>query len=203
LQQPAARALILDALVKVLEAAPLQRPSLRAVAQVAGVSPALLHYHFGDLTGLMRCLEQERAEPLLQPIQQELQALRPDAGAALVRFLQKWTELTLRHRWLTSCLLQPSAAGAAAQQGCGAVLRSAVAAAQRQGVVRQDLPDGYIALLLLSLGLMPHLAQSSLGSGLAWWLPAPKDAATLTLRHLSVLQEGIADPHNPRQDSTS
>jgi AcrR family transcriptional regulator len=201
--QPAARALILDALMQVLEAAPLVRPSLREVAQKAGVSPALLHYHFRDLPGLMRCLDQERALPLLRPVLLELRALKPDAGAALVRFLQKWTGLTLRHRWLTSCLLQPGQEGADPLSECGAIVRSAVVSAQQQGAVRSDLPDGYVALLWLSLGLMPHLAQTTLGAGLARSLPAPEDAASLTLQHLAVLQAGIARTHNPRQDSSS
>jgi TetR/AcrR family transcriptional regulator len=201
--QPSARAQILDALVRLLDTAPLARPSLRAVAQGAGVSPALIHYHFEDLAGLMRCLDQERAMPVLRPLLLELRTLQPDAGAALVRFLQKWTALALRHRWLTSCLLQPCAEDDDSPQGCGAVVRSAVAAAQQQGTVRPDLPDAYIALLLLSLGLMPHLAQTNLGAGLARSLPAPQDAASLTLRHLSVLQAGIARGHKPRQDSTS
>jgi AcrR family transcriptional regulator len=201
--QPAARSLILDALVQILEAAPLARPSLREVAQKAGVSPALLHYHFEDLPGLMRCLDQERALPLLRPVLIELRDLKPDAGAALVRFLQKWTALTLRHRWLTSCLLQPCPVGTDPLTGYGAIVRSAVVSAQQQGAVRSDLPDGYVTLLLLSLGLMPHLAQTNLGGGLARSLPPPEDAASLTLQHLAVLQAGIARSQNPRQDSAS
>ena len=69
---PAARDHILDALVRLLDASPWSRASLRSVAQEAGVTAALVHYHFGDLRGLMRCLLEERALPLLQPALPEL-----------------------------------------------------------------------------------------------------------------------------------
>src|SRR5512139_696740 len=163
--QPAARDQILDALLRLLDAAPLSRPSQRDVAQAAGVSPALVHYHFGDLPGLARCLLQERALPLLQPLLQDLRSHAPTAAAALARFLQKWTALALRHRWLPACVLQVPVE-ADTLKDCGATLRAAVAAAQREEAVRRDLPDSYLALLLLSLGLMPHLAQTGLRAGL-------------------------------------
>jgi AcrR family transcriptional regulator len=202
--QPSARAQILDALLQTLDSAPLSRPSLRNVAQAAAVSPALLHYHFDDLAGLMRCLLEERAMPLLHPALRELQAMKPDAVAALTRFLQKWTVLTLRHPWLAACLLQAPADAAGPAAGFGGVVRAAVESAQSQGAVRRDLPGNYIALLLLSLGVMPHLAQTALGSGMdPQTLADPENAATLMLQHLSVLQAGVARSHSPRQDSTS
>lgn len=196
---PAARQQILDALVQVLESAPLERPSLRTVAQAAGVTPALLHYHFGDLSGLLRTLHAERVLPLLQPLLQELQAGESGAGAALARFLQKWTAMMLRHRWLAACLLLTPAGSAhppnaePAQQGCGGMVRAAVASAQQQGTVRRDLPGDYIALLILSLGLLPHLAQTAVAAGLdGGALADPERAVALMLQHLSILLAGVA-----------
>jgi hypothetical protein len=142
--------------------------------------------------------------PLLHPTLRELQGLEPNAAAALTRFLQKWTALTLRHRWLATCLLQAPADTAGLQQGCGLIVRAAVESAQKQGAVRQDLPANYIALLLLWLGAMPHLAQTALAAGLDLQaLVNPENAASLTLQHLSVLQAGVARTHSPRQDSSS
>jgi AcrR family transcriptional regulator len=201
-RQPAARAQILDALTNLLDQAPLVRPSLRAVAQAAEVTPALLHYHFSDLQGLLACLVAERAQPLLMPLLQELQSER-NAAAALARFLPKWTALTLRHRWLVACLLQTPPASTATLTPLGGQLRKVVAEAQRQSSVRRDLPDHYIALLLLCLGAMPHLAQTALGEGLAVNQPDAESAAELTLQHLSVLRTGVASTYSPRQDSAS
>jgi len=189
---PAARIQILEALIGMLEAAPLARPSQRGIADAARVSPAVLQYHFRDLPGLMRCLLEERALPLLQPLLQELRSHAPSPAGALARFLQKWTALTLRHRWLPACVLQ-APPGDDTLRDCGASLRAAVAAAQHDGAVRPDLPDSYLALLLLSLGLMPHLAQTALGAGLdTRQLAEPENAAALTLQHLAVLRDGSA-----------
>jgi AcrR family transcriptional regulator len=186
-----------------MDSSPLARPSLRAVAQEAGVTPALLHYHFSDLQGLMTCLLAERAQPLLLPLVQELRARDGNAAAALARFLPKWTALTLRHHWLMACVLQTPPLGMAPQESIASQLRAAVADAQQQGNVRRDLPDDYIALLLLCLGVMPHLAHTVLGEGLTANQLNPGSAARLTLQHLSVLQAGVASHYSPRQESTS
>jgi TetR/AcrR family transcriptional regulator len=201
---PAARVQVLDATVRILDRAPQSLPSLRAVAAEAGVSPALLHYHFTDLPGLMRSLYEEHALQLLQPLLKDLGTPEQNAGAGLSRFLQKWTALALRHPWLGATLLRTPVRATDSTRGFGASVEAAVARAQREGSVRSDLPAGYIALLLLSMGTMPHLAQTLVAAGIDP-SPAthPEHAGTLTLLHISVLQAGVARIHSPRQDSGS
>jgi AcrR family transcriptional regulator len=201
---PAARTQILEATARILDRAPLSHPSLRAVAAEAGVSPALLHYHFSDLPGLMHSLYEERALPLMQPLLQDLDAPQPDSGAGLTRFLQKWSALSLRHPWLRVVLLQAPVHAPGSRREFGEAIRAAVSRAQREGSVRQDLPADYIALLLLAMGTLPHLAQTLMASGIdPSRTTQPELSATLTLLHISVLQSGVARAHNPRQDSTS
>jgi TetR/AcrR family transcriptional regulator len=195
---------VLDATARILDRAPQTLPSLRAVAAEAGVSPALLHYHFTDLPGLMRSLYEERALQLLQPLLKDLGTPEPNAGAGLTRFLQKWTALVLRHPWLGAALLRTPVRAPDSTREFGASVEAAVASAQREGSVRSDLPAGYIALLLLSMGTMPHLAHTLVAAGIDPSLAAhPEHAGTLTLLHISVLQAGVARAHSPRQDSTS
>ncbi len=202
-RQPAARAQILDALARLLGDAPQRLPTLRAVADAARVSPALLHYHFADLPGLLQGLLAERALPLIEPLLLELRA-PADAASTLARFLPRWTSLMLRHPWITPCLLQAPAVETRKALSRLLDLRAAVASAQREGSVRRDLPEDYLALLLLSLGFMPHLARTTLGDGVdAGGLADPELAASLALRHLAVLQAGIAAVQRPRQDSGS
>lgn len=192
LQQPSARLQIIDALAGLLGANPLSLPSLKAVSRAAGVTPALIHYHFSDLDGLLHCLYLERALPLLQPALQELRT-GDDPASALTRFLSKWTTLLLRHRWLTPCLMQAPSGSADSLRRCTGPLRAAVTAAQRHGLLRDDLPAGYITLLLLSLGTLPHLARTTLAAGIEEPLTMDaQQAAALTLQHLAVLQAGIA-----------
>jgi len=86
----------------------------------------------------------------------------------------------------------------------GESVRAAVTRAQLEGSVRRDLPAGYVALLLLALATMPHLAQTLMAAGIdSSPMVNPDHAGTLTLLHLSVLQAGVARTHSPRQDSTS
>jgi AcrR family transcriptional regulator len=173
----------LDAAVNWLSEHPARRPSLRALAQHAGVTAALLNYHFTDLDGLLGTLLKERAQPLWE----ELFDRTDDhtAGVSLTRFVQRWTATLLRHRWLLPCLLQAPRAAE-----WGAQLRQLVRNAQRDGALRTDLPEDYVAMLLLSIGALPQLAATALGGGIA--LPAePAAASQFTLRHLSVLETGL------------
>ena len=78
----------------------------------------------------------------------------------------------------------------------GEPLRALVALAQQQARSRADLPDTHVALLLLSMGVMPQLAQTALGAGLDA-AELDVDAASLTLRHLAVLQAGVVRSANP------
>lgn len=175
---------ILDAAQLQLAGQPTTRPNLREIAQGAGVSSALLNYHFVDLDGLLQALLQERAQPLWRAL---FSSPVTGSGPALMHFLQRWTATLLRHRWLLPCLLQSPAPSRAEW---GAQLRKLVQQAQDDGTLRPDLPAEYITLLLLSVGALPQLAQTALGCGVS----LTGDAATasqLTLQHLALLQEGI------------
>lgn len=191
------RSQILDATqVQLVERQGL-RLSLRAIAQQANVTAALLNYHFTDLDGLLSALLHERAQPLWQAL---FDSRDRQAATALTRFLQRWTATVLRHRWLLPCLLQVPRGPTL----WGSQLRQLVLQAQREGALRQDLPEDYIALLLLSVGVLPQLAATSLGCGLT----LPADAATasqLTLQHLSWLERGLGGraAYRPRQESAS
>jgi len=93
---------------------------------------------------------------------------------------------------LLPCLLR-SSGEPQSDAKLAADLRTVVTQAQREGAVRTDLPDHYVAMLLLLLGALPQFCGTGLGADLT--LPAdPAAAAQLTLLHLSVLQRGIAAP---------
>jgi AcrR family transcriptional regulator len=174
------------------------RLSLRAIAKQAGVTAALLNYHFADLDGLLSALMHERAQPLWEAL---FDPRDGNAGAALTRFMQRWTATLLRHRWLLPCLLQvPQGPG-----HWGLQLRELVRKAQHEGALRGDLPEDYVAMLLLSVGASPQLAGTALGCGITLSCEAAA-ASQLTLQHLSLLERGLS-PHTlhyrPRQESAS
>jgi len=165
--------------------------SVRQLTAGAGVTPALLHYYFGDLAGLLECLLRERAGPLLEALGQDLRARTPGAGARLGRFVQRWSSLVARQPWLLPCLLGSSTGSSMSVASLPEELRAVVAEAQCEGTVRADLPDHYVAMLLLLLGALPQFCGTGLGTGLNV-ATEPAAAARLTLLHLSVLQRGIA-----------
>lgn len=181
------RARLLDVAAQQIAGQRSARLNLRELTRAADATPALLHYYFGSLEGLLSVLMQERAEPLLRPLRDELQSCPGGAAATLARFLQKWTSVMARQPWLLCCLLRPT--GTATRHSLATLLRDVVAQAQRDGSVRHDLPADYISLLLLMLGTLPQHCGSELGAG----LDVPAGASTqLTLLHLAVLQQGIA-----------
>jgi AcrR family transcriptional regulator len=182
---------ILDAALLELSARPAQRPSLRQLARQARVTPALLNYHFMGMPGVYEALLEERAAPLLQPALEELRSLSPDATTVLTRFVQKWTALALRHAWLLPCLMQAEALQRGPLHDCGLRLRAAIRQAQQDGALRPDLPDDYVAMVLLMLGAMPHLAATSIGTGVGLRTDAAA-TAQLTLHHLGLLRAGVA-----------
>lgn len=181
---------LLDVAAEQIAAQRSVRLSLRELTRAAEATPALLHYYFGNLEGLVATLMQERGELLLRPVIGELQARTGGAAGALTRFLQRWSSVSARQPWLACCLLRP-VDDAASPDVLATTLRDVIAAAQREGTVRGDLPADYIALLLLMLGTLPQHCGTRLGSGLE--LSAEPGASTqLTLLHLALLQRGIA-----------
>lgn len=181
---------ILDAAESLISRQHSVRLNLRELTREADVTPALLHYYFGDLEGLVTALVMERGEPLLQPLRRELLTRPGGATAALRHFLPKWSGLAARHPWLTCCLLQRAGKQAPAN-ALAAALREAIIEAQQEGSLRSDLPPDYIALMLLMLGVLPQFCGTQLGGSLQLGAD-PADVGQLTLLNLATLQRGIA-----------
>ena len=195
---------ILDAAAASLSDRAAQPLKLRLIAERAGVTAALLNYHFTDLDGLLQALLRERAQPLWQGL---FEPPVSSASASLTRFLQRWTMALVRHRWLLPCLLQAARKENAEERHWGSELRELIRTAQRDGSLRQDLPEDYLAMLLLSMGALPQLAATALGCGIT--LPSePAMASQLMLLHLSLLENGVSarghqGRYRPRHDSAS
>ncbi|HXS31077.1 MAG TPA: hypothetical protein VN755_09615, partial [Steroidobacteraceae bacterium] len=96
--------MLLDVAAAQITASRSTNLSVRQLTRDAEVTPALLHYYFGDVAGLLDCLLRERGETLMRPLREDLQASTPDAGARLSRFVQRWSSLLARHPWLLPCL---------------------------------------------------------------------------------------------------
>src|SRR5699024_11449165 len=73
--------------------------SLRAIAADAEVTPAMLHYYFGDKEQLKQALIEERLLPTMEPIRERLVRLGDDPAAMVGAFVQdrKSTRLNSSH----------------------------------------------------------------------------------------------------------
>ncbi len=77
--------------------------SLRAIAADAEVTPAMLHYYFGDKEQLKRALIDERLRPVLTPLHERLAQVDEDDPAALISaFVHGIHAAVARYPWVPS-----------------------------------------------------------------------------------------------------
>ena len=65
---PDQRASVLDAALACFVRQGIGATSLRDIAREAGVTPALLHYYFGDKPQLQAAVVEERLMPVMRPL---------------------------------------------------------------------------------------------------------------------------------------
>lgn len=73
--------------------------SLRTIAQEAEVTPAMLHYYFGDKAQLKQALIDERLLPAIVPMRDALAACA-DANALVATFVRGMGGIIARNPWL-------------------------------------------------------------------------------------------------------
>ncbi len=91
---------LLDAAVKRFVAVGIGAASLRSIADEAGVTPAMLHYYFGDKQRLVDALVAERLLPVLGQMQARLQAAGDDPAKWIEGFVRGFGEVISTHPWL-------------------------------------------------------------------------------------------------------
>jgi AcrR family transcriptional regulator len=157
--------------------------ALRQVALRAGVTPALAHYYFANRDGLLAALIDEHATPKIDDLISAAQTRATQPVTALTWLMQHLTALTASNSLLCRCLLLPTAQPL--RDRLRASLHDLLTRAQTAGLLRADLPPDYLADTLLGLCLFPFLDAGATTDN-----PGER-AATLTLRHVALLQDGI------------
>lgn len=155
--------------------------NLSQIAQLAGVTPPLAHYYFGNRDGLLAALLAEHATPRIHALNASVREQPDTPIVALNRLMQRLTQLVATDDFLRCCLLLPAAASLRRELRTG--LLELIQTAQAASQLRADLPCAYLADALLGLCLAPFLHGDA---------PEPAGlAATLTLQHAALLQDGI------------
>ncbi|WP_266159081.1 TetR/AcrR family transcriptional regulator [Dyella silvatica] len=76
--------------------------SLRAIATDAGVTPAMLHYYFGDKAQLKQALIDERLLPALVPMREHLAQVGDDPAVLVADFVRGISAVVALYPWLPS-----------------------------------------------------------------------------------------------------
>ena len=194
---PDLRERLLDAAVARFAVRGIAATSLRDIATEAEVTPALLHYYFGDKAQLQDAVIEERLMPLFAGLRETLLAAGDDVDELVARFVIGIGRLVVQHPWLPSLWVREvlSEGGALRDLLVGRMapqvpllLAQRFAAAQAQGKLNPDLDPRLLVVSLVGLTLFP-------AAGAPIWRRIfdadDLDADALRLHALALLDRGI------------
>jgi TetR/AcrR family transcriptional regulator len=194
---PDLRERLLDAAVARFAVRGIAATSLRDIATEADVTPALLHYYFGDKAQLQDAVIEERLMPLFAGLRETLLAAGDDVDDLVARFVIGIGRLVVRHPWLPSLWVREvlSEGGALRDLLVGRMapqvpllLAQRFADAQDEGRLNPDLDPRLLVVSLVGLTLFP-------AAGAPIWRRIfdadDLDADALRLHTLALLDRGI------------
>ncbi|NUS39986.1 MAG: TetR/AcrR family transcriptional regulator [Lysobacter sp.] len=97
---PDLRERLLDAAIACYVRQGIAATPLRAIAAEASVTPAMLHYYFGDKAQLQQAVVEERLMPAFAGLREPLLRAGDDVAALVAAFVRGMGELVARHPWL-------------------------------------------------------------------------------------------------------
>lgn len=196
---PDLRERLLDAALAVFARDGIGGASLRQIAAEAAVTPALLHYYFGDRQQLIDAVVAERILPVLTELRDAV--LGPGDPAALVGgFVREMAALVERHPWwpplwVREVLCEGGALRELFVRSMGprlpVVMAGRFAEAQAQGRLDPALDPRLLVISLIGLTLFP-------AAGAPIWRRIFEaddiDAGTLRDHTIALLERGLGLP---------
>jgi len=138
--------------------------SIKSIAGEAGVTPALLHYYFGNRELLRQAVVEDRILPLLRGVQQELALVSGDVGTLIAAFVSAMSGAIEQNPWWPALWVREVLCEGGAlrevlvEQVGRAFLDTFVqrfAQAQQQGDLNPDLDPRLLPVSLVGLTLFP------------------------------------------------
>ncbi|WP_141453687.1 TetR/AcrR family transcriptional regulator [Pseudoxanthomonas sp. z9] len=155
---------LLDAALACFVRQGIAATSLRDIAGEAGVTPALVHYYFGDKPQLQQAVVAERLLPVVAQLREPVSQAGDDVAALIAAFVQGVGGLVARHPWLpTLWVREVLCEGGALRdlliEQVGPMLPRMMsgrfAEAQRQGRLNADLDPRLLMVSLVGLTFFP------------------------------------------------
>ena len=161
---PDLRERLLDAAIACFVREGIAATPLRAIATEAGVTPALLHYYFGDKAQLQEAVIAERVLPAFQELREPIMAAGDDVAALVAAFVQGVGRVVAAHPWLPSLWVREVLCEGGALREVlfttvapqmPRMLAARFAAAQDAGQLNPDLDPRLLVTSLIGLTLFP------------------------------------------------
>jgi AcrR family transcriptional regulator len=188
---------LLDAAIACFARHGIAATSLRAIATEAGVTPAMLHYYFGDKPQLQQAVIEERLLPATAQLRETLAAAGDDVAALVAAFVRGIGEVIARHPWLPSLWVREVLCEGGALREVmlqriapqvPLMMAQRFAVAQKKGRLNPDLDPRLLMVSLVGLTLFP-------AAGAPIWRRIfdadDLDADALRLHTLALLDRGI------------
>ncbi len=194
---PDQRLRLLDAALLCFARVGMAATSLRAIAAEAGVTPAMLHYYFGDKSQLQQAVIAERLLPTFARMRETLIQTDGDVAALIAAFVRGIEALVTEHPWLPSLWVREVLCeGGALREFLVNELAPAIplmlaqrfSVAQEQERINADLDPRLLVVSLIGLTMFP-------AAGAPIWRRIFNaddiDAAALRRHTIALLERGI------------
>ncbi|MBD9534864.1 TetR/AcrR family transcriptional regulator [Stenotrophomonas sp. STM01] len=158
------RVQLLDAALACFVAKGIAATSLRDIAQRAGVTPALVHYYFGDKPRLQQAVVEERLWPVMAQVHAGVQEAGQGVAGLVAAFVEGVVRAVAEHPWLPTLwvreiLCEGGALRELMIERVGPVLPRMLverfAAAQRDGQLNPQLDPRLMVVSLMGLTMFP------------------------------------------------
>ncbi|GAB3377416.1 TetR/AcrR family transcriptional regulator [Lysobacter fragariae] len=203
---PDLRSRVLDATIACAVRQGVAATSLRAIAAEAHVTPALLHYYFGDKEQLVAALVEERLMPAFALVRDSVLGSGEDVAGLVGGFVRGMGETIASHPWLPALWVREVLCEGGALRELvlsrlapqmPLVLAERFAKAQAGGQLNPDLDPRLLVISLIGLTLFP-------AAGAPVWRrifdARDIDATTLCDHTIALLDRGLALSPNPTKD---
>lgn len=188
---------LLDAALACFARDGIAATSLRTIATEAGMTPAMLHYYFGDKLQVQQAVITERLLPAFARLRETLARVDDDVVTLIAAFVDGIGEVVGQHPWLPSLWVREVLCEGGALRDVlfnqaipqlPQLLAQRFAAAQAAGKLNPDLDPRLLVVSLVGLTLFP-------AAGAPIWRRAfaadDLDAAALRAHTIALLDRGV------------